>query len=76
MTNTNAAPAYESATDWNRRHPPGTAVRIVLRNGDVIEAVTASCAQQWGAFAVLTLRGRAGLWTTAALELRALGELR
>jgi hypothetical protein len=74
MTNALATPAYESATDWNRRHPPGTPVRIVLTGGAVIEASTASCAQQWGAFAVLTLRGHAGLWTTAALEPRAPGE--
>jgi hypothetical protein len=43
--------AYESATDWNRSHPPGTLVRVILRDGRAYETRTRAYAQQWGAFA-------------------------
>lgn len=60
-------PGYESAQDWNRLHPPGTFVRVSLREGHTFVATTASYAQQWGMLAILTLRDRPGLWTAAAL---------
>ena len=60
--------AYESATDWNRTHPPGSLVRIVLRDGTASETRTRSYAQQWGAFAVVALQDHAGLFTVSALQ--------
>ena len=60
---------YESASDWNRLHPPGTLVRVALRDGNALEARTRSYAQQWGAFAVIALDGHSGLFTAAALQL-------
>jgi hypothetical protein len=62
------ATVYESAADWNRQNPPGTRVRIVLRDGSAVEAHTRSYAQQWGALAVITLEGQSGLFTAAALQ--------
>lgn len=59
---------YESAQDWNRSHPPGTRVRIHLRDGGTLEAETSGYAQQWGAFALVALRGLAGVWTTGVLR--------
>ena len=61
-------PAYESAQDWNRANPPGTRVRIALRDGSSVEARTRSYAQQWGAFAVVALEDQSGLFTAAALQ--------
>ena len=60
--------AYESATDWNRSHPPGTVVRIILRDGRAYETRTRAYAQQWGAFAVVALQDHAGLFTVSALQ--------
>lgn len=58
---------FESALDWNRRHPPGTRVSVRLSDGREVSAETASWAQQWGSFAVLSLARMDGLWTTSAL---------
>ena len=46
---------FESALDWNRRHPPGTRVSVRLSDGREVSTQTASWAQQWGSFAVLSL---------------------
>jgi hypothetical protein len=59
---------YESATDWNRSHPPGTPVRILLRDGSEREARTRSYALQWGALAVIALDDNSGLFTISALR--------
>ena len=61
------SPAFESALDWNRRHPPGTRVSVRLSDGREVSTQTASWAQQWGSFAVLSLARMDGLWTTSAL---------
>ncbi|MCI1710845.1 MAG: hypothetical protein LKM39_11470 [Chiayiivirga sp.] len=61
-------PRYESADAWNRRYPPGTLVRVILRGGEPFTAETAGFAQQWGALAILTLRDRPGLWTASVLR--------
>lgn len=58
---------FESALDWNRRHPPGTRVSVRLSDGREVSTQTASWAQQWGSFAVLSLARMDGLWTTSAL---------
>jgi hypothetical protein len=42
-------------------------VRVTLKDGTVLEAETGGHAQQWGQFAVLTLKGRSGAWTISAL---------
>lgn len=60
-------PNFESAFDWNRRHPPGTRVSVRLADGRELTTHTASWAQQWGTFAVLSLARMDGLWTTSAL---------
>lgn len=60
--------AYESAADWNRQNPPGTLVRITLRDGSAQEARTRGYATQWGALAVIALEGQSGLFTAAALH--------
>jgi hypothetical protein len=60
--------SFESALDWNRRFPPGTRVRVLLRQGASFEAETAGYAQQWGAFALIALRGHPGVWTACALR--------
>ena len=60
--------AYESATDWNRAHPPGSMVRITLRDGRTCEARTRAYAHQWGAFAVVALHEHGGLFTVSALQ--------
>jgi hypothetical protein len=60
-------PHFESALDWNRRHPPGTRVSVRLSDGRDVSSQTASWAQQWGSFAVLSLARMDGLWTTSAL---------
>lgn len=60
--------AYESATDWNRANPPGTPVRVILRDGRAYETRTRAYAQQWGAFAVVALQGQPGLFTVSALQ--------
>jgi hypothetical protein len=60
-------PTFESALDWNRCHPPGTRVSVRLSDGREVSAETASWAQQWGSFAVLSLARMGGLWTTSAL---------
>lgn len=44
--------AYESADAWNRRYPPGTLVRVALRDGEPFVAETATYAQQWGSLAI------------------------
>lgn len=59
---------FESALDWNRRCPPGTRVRVLLREGASFEAETAGYAQQWGAFALIALRGYPGVWTARVLR--------
>jgi len=59
--------SFESALDWNRRHPPGTRVSVRLSDGSEVSTQTASWAQQWGSFAVLSLARMDGLWTTSAL---------
>ena len=58
---------YESAERWNAQNPPGTPVRVVLRGGGVIDAVTAGHAQQWGELALVRLKGNEGVWTIGAL---------
>ena len=58
---------FESALDWNRRHPPGSRVLVRLADGRDVSTRTASWAQQWGSFAVLSLAQMDGLWTTRAL---------
>ena len=63
----NRLPTFESALDWNRRHPPGTRVSVRLSDGREVSTQTASWAQQWGSFAVLSLARLDGLWTTSAL---------
>ena len=63
----NRSPTFESALDWNRRHPPGTRVSVRLSDGREVSTQTASWAQQWGSFAVLSLARMDGLWTTSAL---------
>lgn len=63
----NKPPNFESALDWNRRHPPGTRVCVRLTDGRDVSTRTASWAQQWGSFAVLSLTQMDGLWTTSAL---------
>ena len=60
-------PHFESALDWNRRHPPGSRVLVRLADGRDVSTRTASWAQQWGSFAVLSLAQMDGLWTTRAL---------
>ena len=60
--------AYESADAWNRRYPPGTLVRVALRDGEPFIAETATYAQQWGSLAILTLRDTPGLWTASVLR--------
>ena len=60
--------AYESAADWNRHHPPGTLVRVALRDGNALQARTRSYAQQWGPFALIVLEGHAGVFPAAALQ--------
>lgn len=57
----------ESAHDWNRRYPPGTLVRVLLRHGESVTAETAGYAQQWGTLALIVLRDIPGLWTVGAL---------
>ena len=61
------AVAFESALDCNRCHPPGTRVTVRLADGREVSTTTASWAQQWGSFAVLSLACLDGLWTTSAL---------
>ncbi len=61
------SPTFESALDWNRRHPPGSRVLVRLADGRDVSTRTASWAQQWGSFAVLSLAQMDGLWTTRAL---------
>jgi hypothetical protein len=59
---------YESAADWNRYNPPGTLVRVALRDGSALQARTRSYAQQWGVLAVIALDDHSGLFTAAALQ--------
>ena len=47
----------QSAEQWNARHPLGTRVSVILRNGETITAETATHAQQWGELALVTLGG-------------------
>ncbi len=58
---------FESALDWNRRHPPGTSVTLTRSDGSSVSTRTRSWAAQWGSFAVLQLQHVDGLWTTSAL---------
>ncbi len=58
---------FESAFDWNRRHPPGTRVMLQLADGSNIATATAGWAVQWGSFAVIALQQQSGLFTTGAL---------
>jgi len=59
---------YESAALWNLHHPIGSPVRVRRVDGHMMEAETGSLAQQWGSFAILSLRGHAGMWTTSVLS--------
>jgi hypothetical protein len=59
----------QSAEQWNTHHPKGTRVSVRLRSGETVAAETATHAQQWGEFALVTLAGVDGLWTTGALTL-------
>jgi len=59
--------SFESAFDWNRRHPPGTRVSLQFTDGRCIATTTRSWATQWGSFAVLQLDQVDGLWTTSVL---------
>lgn len=61
-------PPYESADRWNHCHPPGTPVIVTLADGRMVHEKTAGYAQQWGSLAIVTLQGRPGVWTTAALQ--------
>jgi len=58
----------ESAEQWNAKHPKGTVISVSLRSGETISAPTATHAQQWGDFALVTLAGVPGLWTISALK--------
>lgn len=58
---------FESALDWNRRHPPGTSVTLTRSDGSLLSTRTRSWASQWGSFAVLQLQHVDGLWTISAL---------
>jgi hypothetical protein len=60
-------PNFESAFDWNRRHPPGTRVVLQLADGRSVSTATKGWAVQWGSFAVIELCHVQGLWTTSAL---------
>lgn len=42
-------------------------MRVILRSGETLSADTASHAQQWGEFALVTLSGIEGMWTVSAL---------
>jgi hypothetical protein len=61
-------PHNDAAERWNREHPIGTPVRVRLANGDTIEDRTASGAVPWGSIALVTLRGRHGMWMTDMLS--------
>jgi hypothetical protein len=50
----------QSADRWNERYARGTKVRVVSL-GVAVETVTATHAQQWGNWALLTLSGVPGL---------------
>ena len=43
-------------------------MRVTLRDGAVLNAVTAGHAQQWGELAVIRLKGNEGVWTIGALR--------
>ncbi len=58
---------YESADRWNQLHATGTPVRVDLVDGTHFEARTRSPARQWGNFAIVSLEGQAGMWTTSAM---------
>jgi hypothetical protein len=58
----------ESAERWNAEHSIGTRVSVTLRNGETLSAETATHAQQWGDFALVTLAGIEGIWTVGALS--------
>jgi hypothetical protein len=58
----------ESAEAWNRVHPPGSPVRVLLVDGSAFVAETVGPARQWGELALVELRGRGGTWTLRALE--------
>ena len=58
----------QSAEQWNARHPKGTHVSVRLRGGEVVSAQTATYAQQWGEFALVTLAGVEALWTIGVLN--------
>lgn len=60
--------ACKSVVGWNRQNPPGTLVRVPLRDGSALEARTRSYATQWVALAVVALDGHSGLFTAAALQ--------
>jgi len=58
---------YESASIWNQHHQVGTPVSVRLVNGTRFETETTSAARQWGTFALVTLKGRVGMWSIGAL---------
>jgi hypothetical protein len=57
----------ESAEQWNTKYPKGTVVSVSLRGGETLSTTTATHAQQWGDFALVTLSGIPGCWTISAL---------
>jgi hypothetical protein len=61
----------ESAEQWNATYPKGTRVSLSMRNGETLSVETATPAQQWGEFALVTLVGVEGLWTLRALSVQA-----
>lgn len=61
---------YESADRWNLLHPVGTPVSVRLLGGVSFEAQTRSMARQWGNYAIVSLTGHPGMWTTTAMAVR------
>jgi hypothetical protein len=61
-------PDNDAAGRWNREHPIGTLVLVKLANGASAQDRTASGAVPWGSVALVTLRGRPGMWITDMLE--------
>jgi hypothetical protein len=59
----------ESAEQWNAKNSNGTIVSVRLRSGQTVSAPTATHAQQWGDFALVTPAGVTGLWITDALTI-------
>lgn len=65
-----------TAAEWNAAYPPGTRVRVLLANGEVLTTRTASIAGRVGDHDMLQLEGRVGFYLLswcAALEPRRSG---